>query len=73
MSSQSAESRFACAFLATSYLLGDRTLTLSDALADQDTRRLTLSLASEGRAERARALAVEISRIALALDQGSLR
>jgi hypothetical protein len=65
--------RFARAFLAMSYVLGERQAAVAGTLLGPDAERLAVALASPLRPERARALALELSRIALGVEQGGLR
>ena len=67
------EARFARAFLAMSYVLGERGAALAPSLRVPEVERVRAALASAERADRARALAIELSRIALGLEQGALR
>lgn len=66
------ETPFSRAYLATLYLLGERGETLTEAAKVVGTPRLLSGLMHEDKATRARVLAHEITRIALALERGRL-
>lgn len=67
------ETRYARSFLAMSYVLGERQAEVSARLRDAEVQGFAAALGSPDRAERAKALAVELSRIALGLELGAVR
>jgi hypothetical protein len=69
---QAPDPRFERAFVAMSYLLGAREKPDLELLS-RDAQALVLALGAGSREARARVLAQEVARIALALEQGELR
>jgi hypothetical protein len=65
-----ADPRFECAFVATSYLLGR---TRDFGVSSPEARALCAVLANGSRSTRAAALAQEVARIAVALDAAELK
>lgn len=64
---------FARAYVATLYLLGERGETLTEAAKAVGAPKLLAALTHQDKTTRARALAYEITRVALALERGRLR
>jgi hypothetical protein len=66
------EARFSRAVVATRYLLGDRGDELGRGALETTAHALSRALASPDQATRVRALAREVTQMALALDRGGL-